>query len=227
MKHFLIFVSVVLLSTIQAQTNPNLSVISVGGEGIVHVTPDHALIRVRLEHEGKEAKEVQEKNNFSVNNVIKSLREIKLDMKDVSTEFVNLGKNYDYETKQYQYVANQTIVITVRDLTKYELIMNRLLDSGINRIDNVSFLSKDIEKHKSEARQKAITNARQKALDYVTVLGQELGKATTITEVKGYQPRPMYDVRMMKSSMNAESQETIAIGNMEVKSEVDVVFVLK
>ncbi len=215
-----------LISFLCAQSFYAQNLISITGEGSVKVMPDRAVVKVRVENQGSEAKKVQEMNNQSINSVMKSLKSIKFDMKDVKTEWINLNKNYNYETKEFYYVANQTIVIVLKDLTLYEDVMNRLMDSGVNRIEGVSFESSQIEKLESEARKLAMQNAKQKAQDYVGVLGQKLGKAKTIAENQGYTPRPMYEMAMMKSASQDASQETIAVGEIEVKSSVSVSFEL-
>ena len=128
-----------LISFFCAQFFYAQNLVSVTGEGTIKVLPDRAVIKVRVENQGSEAKKVQEMNNQSINSVMKSLKSIKFDMKDVKTEWINLSKNYNYDTKEYFYVANQTIVILLKDLTLYEDVMNRLMDSGVNRIEGVSF----------------------------------------------------------------------------------------
>ncbi len=221
MKSILVFGAILLFNMSFAQ-----DLVSVTGEGIIKITPDRAIIKVRVENTGEEAKQVQEMNNETINSVMKSLRTLKFDMKDVKTEYINLNKNYNYDTKVYSYIANQTIVLVLKDLSQYENIMNRLMVSGINRIDEVSFTSSEINKYMVLARKKAVEDAKQKALDYVGVLGQKIGKAKIITEAQANQPRPMYDMAMMKSVGAADNAETIAVGDIEVKSQINVSFEL-
>ena len=76
--------------------------------------------------------------------------------KDVRTEYMNLSKNYDYNSKTYTFAANQSLSVKLRDLKKYEPVMKGLLDTGINRIDGVSFSSSNKEVLESQARKKAL-----------------------------------------------------------------------
>lgn len=220
MKKILFLVLVLGWNVLSAQ-----NLVSVSGEGVVKVMPDQVIIKVRVENQGASAKEVQTLNNQSIDAVLKSLKSLKLDGKNVSTERVNLNKNYNYETKEYFYVASQTMIVFLTDLKMYESVMNRLLDAGVNRIDEVNFLSSDMENLMSLSRKKAIENAKNKALDYVGVLGQKLGKAKTISEIEVHRPRPMYDAMVMKGA-SQESQQSIAVGEMEIKTQVNVSFEL-
>jgi uncharacterized protein YggE len=61
------------------------------------------------------------------------------------------------------------------------------------------------------------------------VLNQKIGKAILISDnSQTFTPQPMYAARaMMKSDSAGESRETLAIGEIEVTSNVQVAFVLE
>jgi uncharacterized protein YggE len=164
-------------------------------------------------------------NDRTVNEVFQFLKQVGIENKYVKTEYLNLTKNYDYKTKTYNFAANQTISIQLKDLAMYESIMNGLLETGINRIDGIRFSSSKIEDLQSEARIKAIQNAKQKATEYVSVLGQSIGKALHISEFQNLStPTPMLRSAMAMDS-NSESQ-TMSPGEMEIKIVVNVSFEL-
>ena len=84
--------------------------------------------------------------------------------------------------------------------------------------------------NQKEARKNAILNAKQKATDYVSVLGQKVGKALLITDnSQAYMPQPMYKGNMMAMAADALGgrQETLAVGEMEINTNVSVTFVLE
>jgi uncharacterized protein YggE len=72
-------------------------------------------------------------------------------------------------------------------------------------------------------------NAKQKATDYVSVLGQKVGKALLITDASNvYFPQPMYKGNMMAMAAEADSvKETLAIGEIEINTTVNVTFALE
>jgi len=216
---------------VQAQEVKTVPQISVSGEGKIKVTPDEAIITVAVENTGKEAAEVKKKNDEIVDKVLKLIKQRGIPTADYQTQRVNLYKNYDYNTKKYNYVANQTISIHLKDLTKYDKLMMDLVDSGINSIQGVEFKSSKIKEFERDARKKAMVDAKQKAEDYVSVLvGQKVGKALVISDnsYTNY-PRPVY--ASMKSVDVAYEQmpekETLAIGEIEIISNVSVSFVLE
>ena len=224
------YLTAILLFTVMsltAQTETMEPLVNVTGEGIVKITPDGVDIRVRVETQGKEALQVKSENDQSIDKVIKFLRSQGIDSKYVQTEYVNLNKNYDYNSKTYNYNANQTLTIQLKDLKMYEGVMTGLLNSGINRIDNVQFTSSKMEALRADARIEAIKNAKEKATAYASALGQTIGKAVQISEQGTSSPQPpMYKARMMSMEMDSAGGETIAPGELVITTKIAVSFKL-
>ena len=136
----------------------------------------------------------------------------------------------NYEKKKYNYIATQSVQILLKDLSKYDTLMEGLVNEGINRIDNVEFKSSKMLQLQSDARKLAIKDAKAKAEDFVSVLGQKVGKAIVISDnSQSYIPQPrMYAMKSM-SMDKAESapRETLAIGEIEITSNVSVSFILE
>lgn len=213
--------------TLQAQQGYSAPpMVVVNGEGIVKVVPDQVLIRSRIEHEGSNAQEVKKQNDAVVDRVIKYLRSQGIPEKNIRTDYMNLNKNYNYNNKTYSYVANQSISIQLDDLDSYEKIMSGLLQEGLNRIDGIEFKSSELEKHTSEARRLAVLNAQKKATEYAAPLDQKIGKALTISEVETNHFQPVYKMERLQTAGDMGSQETLAPGEMEVRSRVTVGFQL-
>ena len=225
-KFFLVLTFITAM--VQAQTIQTVPKISVVGEGKIKVTPDEAVITVGVENIGKDASEVKRKNDEVVESVIKTIKKQGIAPADFKTEHVSLNKNFDYQTKKYSYKATQTISIHLKDLSKYDVLMMELVDSGINNIQGVDFKSSKLEELQSEIRKKAILNAKKKAEDYAGVLGQKVGKAIAITDnSQTFYPQPVYRNVMMAKAMDESSvRETLAIGEIEISSTVNVSFEL-
>ncbi|MEM0518795.1 MULTISPECIES: SIMPL domain-containing protein [Aequorivita] len=221
-----ILILAITTTTLMAQNTLPPPTIDVTGEGIVRVVPDEATINIRVENTGENTKLLKQQNDATISEVLKFLKKMDIAEKDVRTEYMNLNKNYDYNSKTYTFAANQSLSVKLRDLNKYEAVMKGLIDTGINRIDGVTFSSSNEETLKVEARKKAIENAQMKAKDYVSVLNQTVGKAVSISELSNPSgPRPMYKAAMMDSSSEG-SDPTIALGVIEVKTRVNVSFLL-
>ncbi len=224
------FVFVGTLANAQTLVKENTqSQLSVTGEGKVMVVPDEAKITIGVENSGADATDVKKKNDATVDAVIKYLKSIKLPEKDYQTKRVFLNRNQDYKTGKYSYTASQTITIHLKDLTKYNTIMEGLVGAGINTVQGVEFLSSKFEQHQSEARVKAVQDAKRKAQDYAGALGQKLGKALLVSDNSQNNYVPVMRAAMFDMSAGGESasRETLAIGEITVTANVVINFLLE
>ncbi len=213
-----------------AQEMQQIPQINVTGEGKIKVAPDQALISVSVETKGTNATDVKKQNDETVEKVIQAIKRSKLAKEDVQTKRISLNPQFDYQKKKYTYNATQTIEIFLKDLSQYDKLMEDLVDAGINRISGVEFKSSKMEQHKSEARKQAMQEAKKKAEDYVSVLGQKVGKALTISDnTQIYYPGPvMYEMKADRAMADtAEPRETLAIGEIQITANVNVSFRLE
>jgi uncharacterized protein YggE len=229
MKKLVLFLTIIFMSMSYGQEIKQIPLINVNGEGKVKVAPDQVCISASVETKGNNAKDVKKQNDEKMDAVLKFIKKMNIPTADFKTKQVALNPQYDYEKKKTSYNATQTVEIIVKDLTKYDELMEGLVQQGINRIDKVSFESSKLAQYQSEARKLAIKDAKTKAEEYVSVLGQKVGKAFTISDnSQVYQPQPMYAAMRMKESADAmgASNETMAIGEIEITANVSVSFVL-
>ena len=231
MKKLLTVFTVLFISFVMtAQNNPSIETspqVAVTGTGKVSITPDQVVITFGVESRGDDAATAKKENDAAVAKVIAFVKSMKIADKDYQTQRVNLFKNRDYDTKTDYYQATQTMVITLKDLKKYESLMVGLLEAGINQIQGVDFRSSVLESYQTEVRTKAIADAKKKAEDYAKALGQSLGKAIFVSD-QNSSVMPMPRNMMMKGyAADAGMEETLAIGEIEVTASVSVRFELK
>tara|TARA_R110000868_G_scaffold7378_3_gene40205 strand:+ start:933 stop:1583 length:651 start_codon:yes stop_codon:yes gene_type:complete len=202
--------------------------INVSGEGKIKVVPDQATITATVDTRGNNAKEVKKLNDEQIDLVLKLIKKMNIASADYKTKRVSLNPVYDYEKKKTTYNATQTIEILLRDLSKYDEVMAGLVEGGINKVENVVFQSSKLEQYQSEARKMAMKDAKQKALDYVSVLGQKIGKALTISDnSQNYYPQPLYESMRMTKSDDGAPKETLALGEINIVANVSVSFLLE
>ncbi|EJL65226.1 hypothetical protein PMI10_01417 [Flavobacterium sp. CF136] len=228
MKKLVLFITIMFMTMTYGQEIKQIPQINVNGEGKIKVTPDQVSISATVETKGNNAKDVKKQNDEKIDAVLKFIKKMNIPTADFKTKQVALNPQYDYEKKKTSYNAIQTVEIVLKDLSKYDELMEGLVQQGINRIDKVSFESSKLTQYQSEARKLAIKDAKSKAEDYVSVLGQKIGKAITISDNSQiYQPQPMYAGMRMKESADAgASNETLAIGEIEITANVSVSFIL-
>ncbi|OAB25280.1 hypothetical protein SAMN05444395_10999 [Flavobacterium fryxellicola] len=229
MKKALLILSILFMSMSYGQEIKQVPQINVSGEGKVKVVPDQASIVVTVETKGNNAKDVKKQNDEKIDAVLKFIKKMNLAPADYKTQRVSLNPQYDYEKKKHSYNATQTIEIVLKDLSKYDELMEGLVDEGINRIDNVTFQSSKLAQYQSEARKLAMKEAKLKAEDYVSVLGQKIGRAMTISDnSQTYSPQPLYaTMKTMEMSDTRAPRETLAVGEINITANVTVSFILE
>lgn len=229
MKKAALILFVLLTTMVQSQEMKQIPTINVSGEGKIKITPDQVAISISVETKGAKAIDVKKENDTKIDAVLKYIKSKNIAKEDYQTQRVSLYPNYDYEKKKTSYIATQTVIILLKDLNKYDVLMDGLVDLGINRIDNVEFKSSKIDQLQSDARKLAIKDAKAKAEDFVSVLNQKVGKALTISDNSQVNyPRPMYEMKTMAMADGGGApRETLASGEIELVVNVSVSFVLE
>ena len=226
MKKVFLILALVCMANSFAQEQKQVPMINVSGEGKVKVAPDQALISIAIETKGIKAVEVKRENDTKMDAILKFIKKSNIAQEDIQTQRISLNPNYDYEKKKYSYVATQSVQILLKDLSKYDTLMEGLVNEGINRIDNVEFKSSQLLQLQSDARKLAMKDAKGKAEDYVSVLNQKVGKVLLISDnSQVFMPQPrMYAMKSSMAMDESAPRETLAIGEIEITANVTVSF---
>jgi uncharacterized protein YggE len=106
-------------------------------------------------------------------------------------------------------------------------MMMGLVDAGVNNIQGVEFKTSKLAQYESEARIKAVAQAKQKANDYAGALNQKVGKAIVVTDnTQTYYPQPMMRAMKFEAGDAEMPKETLAIGEITVTANVNISFEL-
>lgn len=230
MKRILATLLFITMSTLQAQEQKTVTPqVSVSGEGKIKVTPDQCEITLGVESIGKDAATAQKANDEIIDRVIKYIKSHNIPLSDFKTTNVNLYKNYDYEKKKHNFHANQTLSVFLKDIKKYNDFMMNITEVGITNIGGVEFKSSKLEELEREARVKAMLNAKQKANDFVTALGQKVGKLLLVTDNSAtVYTQPVFRAMATEMAVTADtSRETVALGEINIAVNVQVSFAIE
>jgi len=231
MKKAILILFTLFTTMTEAQEIKQVTMINVSGEGKIKVIPDQASISISIETKGTNAKDVKKENDIKMDAVLKYIKSLNIAKEDFQTQRVSLNPNYDYEKKKHNYLATQSVQILLKDLSKYDELVDGLVEVGVNRIDNVEFKSSRLVQLQSDARKLAVKDAKAKAEDFVSVLGQKVGKAITISDnSQNYNPQPIRYAMMKTMAMasdEAAPRETLAAGEIEIIVNVSVSFILE
>jgi uncharacterized protein YggE len=163
-----------------------------------------------------------------MNAVISAVKKAGVEDKDIQTTMYNLQPVYDYtrEGSVFKgYSLDQQVSVKIRNLDKINDVMDGATSGGATTVGSLSFTVDDMEKVKSEARIKAIEQAKQKAQDLTKQSGLRLGKLINVSEGYFGSPTPMYGLGSANAIMDKVSvAPSIQTGQSEVTVSVSLTY---
>ncbi|MGD8456692.1 MAG: SIMPL domain-containing protein [Anaerolineales bacterium] len=158
--------------------------IQVSGTAVVNVTPDRVLIQLGVQSNATTPQRVEAINSATINRVIKAVKAKGVADKDIVTDAYVIDPIYeDYDDLYIKgYRINNMVAITMRDISKVNKVIIAALDAGANRVINVEFYLSDLRKYRDQARELAMTAAKEKAQDLAKAAGSETGCVMSINE---------------------------------------------
>ena len=214
-----------------ADTSSNLPSIQVSGEGIVKVKPDIAYITLGVKTKDQNPQQAQVENTKKMNKVMKILKELGIDEKDIQTSQYSIYPEYRYieetgERKEDGYIVNHLLRVTVRDIQKLGVVLDKTLIQGVNVSHGIEFGVANEEKYYQEALQEAIENAQGKAQAIGQSLSIKIDKPYTIIERSTGGSSIQYMDRSIKMNAVEESSTStpIGIGELDIRANVQVMY---
>jgi uncharacterized protein len=215
-----------------ADDRPPLKVVRVTGTAEVKVVPDRAVIELGVEKQSASASMAKRDADATARKILAGLEANGIDDKDVQTTFLSLQPQFNYHKgmRISYFVAEQTLSVTVRNLSRLDTLLESLIKAGGNRIDSIEYETSDLRKYRDDARDHAVKAAREKAQALAMALGQGIGKAQTIEELA--QPENSHTASFnvsneLSGGMPAKSRAATATGERSVWASVVVTFELE
>jgi uncharacterized protein YggE len=162
--------------------------ISVTGEAEIRVVPDEVLLTLGVETWNKDMGIAKGQNDAIIARVFALADEYGIAPEHVQTDYVSIEPRYyngHYEERDFiGYFVHKTLVITLRDLDKFEDLFADALEAGVNYVHGIQFRTTELREHRDEARALAIRAAKEKAEALAGELGQAVGDPKMIQEVQ-------------------------------------------
>src|SRR3989338_678235 len=169
--------------------------ITITGEGKITAIPDIATVEVGVITDKSDVVAAQKENTEKVNTLIKKVKDIGVEDKDIQTTNYQIYPQYDYTSGRQTlrgYQVSQSVRIKIRDLGKIGTMLSSVGASGANQVSGVSFTIDEPEALRQQAREKALDNAREKAEALAKRAGVKLGKIVSFSESGGGAPPVPY-----------------------------------
>jgi hypothetical protein len=175
--------------------------LTVSGNGTVNLAPDIAYIYIGIHTDNPDLATAVSKNNSQTQSLVDALKNAGVAAADIQTSnfsvYTNNNQIYDKQTGQptgttsAYYSVDNTVYVTLRDLSKLGAILNTAVGAGANNINGITFDVADKTAAQAQARQKAMATASSLANELAQTAGLKLGEIQTIT-YSDYSPSPYY-----------------------------------
>jgi uncharacterized protein YggE len=232
MKRILIILTLIAMTVSTFAQEKPIPLVNVNGEHIIKVEPDGANVNFMIITTNKDLQAAKKENDALVSKAIVFLKSQNIADKDLRTTRVDLQPYNEYvkdEKPIPMFRAQQSLTFKVSDLNTLTDLLSGLVDLGVNNIQSVQFTSSKLKELQDEAREKAMLDAKRKAIILAKAVGQKVGAAFTVndnTSTNGNFPRPMYSMAYKSADMAESGQSPIATGEIEISANVQVSFLL-
>ena len=216
----------------------NLPTVKVTGTAEIQVVPDTATLSFAVAKKDKSVAVAKKQNDETINRVVAVAKQFNIAATDVKTDYIRVkettrrekirNSDDDYTEVFDGYQVSRNLVIKLRDISRFETFLTALLDAGVSDVDSVAFTSSELRKYKDQARAQAVRAAREKAEALAKEINQTIGKAVSIEEndIDGYRS-PASNISQNSFSIDGDGNaETVSVGAISVKAQVEVRFLL-
>ena len=213
----------------------------VSGEGKMSVEPDIAILSLSVEARGDAVADANAVAVEAMDAVMASLRQNGVAERDIQTRNFNIWPEYSsemvasaagqtFERRAVSgYRVSNELTVKARELGEVGEIINGAIVAGGDsiRFQDLRFTLEDTTALMPDLREKAITDAREKAAHTATVAGVNLGKMFYIAESGAGGPvaESFADTRVY--AMAAASAPAISQGEIEVSLTVRAAFAIE
>lgn len=215
---------------ITVTTSTISSELAVVGEGKIDVVPDTAYVDVGVSFDNVAASDEAQKRLTDENNkIVAAMKELGIPEQDIKTSNYSINPNYVYESgksRQNGFIGNATITVKTNKTEMAGKIIEAATAAGATQVGSARFVVDNPENYREQARDKAITNAKDQAQKLAQSLGITLGNVTNIVESSPYTPPIMYADKALTSGMGGGAPDLLA-GQQTITSTVTLYFAKK
>ncbi|MFZ3071287.1 MAG: SIMPL domain-containing protein [Anaerolineaceae bacterium] len=167
-----------------ASNTTNLRTLSVSGTGTVTLVPDIAYINIGVHSEAENVTTSLNDNNELATAISTALQAEGIAEKDIQTANFNVYPMQKYDEMGQPsgtvYVVENTVYVTVRDLSNLGKLLDIAITAGANNIYGINFDVADRDTALEQARDLAIQDGKEKAQAVADVAGVTLGAIQSI-----------------------------------------------
>jgi uncharacterized protein len=241
---FCVFALFILSISARAQyARSGTNSISVNGEAEIRVVPDEVILTLGVETFDKVLKQAKFLNDERIKKTISVVKGYGVPAEYIQTDYINIRPryhNYDIASELLGYIVRKTVVIRLKDISKFEDVLSDSLEAGVTHVHGIEFRTTELRKHRDQARMLALKAAQEKAELLTRETGSKLGKVLSIGEASfGYSSSyaswwgerygggMSQNVSQTIGGVSMVSDSTLAPGHISIRAAVGASFALE
>lgn len=206
--------------------------ITVVGEGKTSIKPDVARVNIGVEVMKPTVQEASAENKATVEAVLATLEAAGVESRDIQTSGYSVyverwGAEGPLPEDDLRYRVSNNVNVKVRDLESVGKLLDAAIEAGANNIYGVEFALDDPSEAQSQARAKAVENAKAKAEELAGLAGVELGQIVSLSEVIGASGGFYTGMLASSSFMGGGGGGTpVSPGELEITYQIQTVYAI-
>lgn len=210
---------------IQNVTTTKESLFTVEGTGETTVIPDTAMISFGVSKTSSTVEEAKNQVNTISNKITEDLKNLGIKVKDIKTTNYSVNPQYDYtrgNQKITGYVVDTNMTVKLQPIDKANNAIDIATKDGANQVGGIQFVVDDAKQKElmSEARKKAIKDAKEKAQSLADAAGIRLGRIVDVNENAQTPPYPRYLEAMSADKAAVEETTQLNPGENKISTTI-------
>ncbi|MBB1469359.1 MULTISPECIES: SIMPL domain-containing protein [Pseudoalteromonas] len=162
-----------------AASTPDAPHIYIQGQAQISTIADNVKLGVAIVEVDKDLMSAKQKADQTMAKAIKLAKQQGIDEKSIygSQISINRENQYNRETGKQDFIGyrvSRTLSLTLTDVTKYPLLLQSLVNAGINEINQTEFTSSRYESLQKKVQKMAIADAKSAAKEFAAEYDVEL-----------------------------------------------------
>ncbi|MCY3908353.1 MAG: SIMPL domain-containing protein [Anaerolineaceae bacterium] len=233
MKRILLTLTLLLTLVTAAQAQEAWRALTVTGSGSAGGAPDMALVRLGVQTSDEDVLAAFDRSNQVTADIIEALLALGIERADIQTSGLSLHQDRPYdpysdvEDGTIIYWAQNTLSVTLRDVTLVGQALGVSVQAGANSIDRLSYGISDPAELEARARELAVADARARAEHLAELTGAQLGRIFNISESDGGFRVRAENLVFAATTADAGGAATVEAGQLSVSVQLQITWELQ
>ena len=207
-------------SAAEIQMQVSNPVVELSVNEIVRSAPDVAQIGAGVMTRAPTAQGAVRMNSEAMDRLIRRLRDLGIERKDIQTSNFNLNPNYSYNRETGEqtfsgYNVNNQVSLKLRDLERAGEVLDALVQAGANNVYGPNFMLEDDMEAKALARKTAFQRGLVQATEFAQMAGYKGVRLLEVSEsFQSYGPMPVMERAIAVTASSADAGTPIEPGEV-------------